>query len=77
MHRTLIAAGLGLAIAAFGMILVPKGDAAARRGGPPERWVNANLLHVEVDGRWERVPLMPLADHLCKSNDPHFERFCD
>ncbi len=42
-----------------------------------EQRVNANLLRVRVDGRWQDVPLVPLADHLCKSGDAHYQRYCD
>ena len=41
-----------------------------------EQEVNKNLLRVRVHGKWEEVPLVPLADSLCKSGDEHFERYC-
>lgn len=42
-----------------------------------EQWVNANLVRIKVDNRWEEVPLMPLSDHLCQSGQPMFERYCN
>jgi hypothetical protein len=38
--------------------------------------VNANLMRVRVAGQWEELPLMPLADHLCRSNNRLFDRYC-
>ena len=49
-------------------------------GTPPndltEEWVNANLLRVRVGGKWEEVPMIPLADHLCESGRSLFKRYC-
>ena len=49
-------------------------------GTPPDgvvvQQVNANLMRVRVAGQWEELPLMPLADHLCRSNNRLFDRYC-
>lgn len=49
-------------------------------GSPPEgvvvKQINANLMRVRVAGQWEELPLMPLADHLCRSNNRLFHRYC-
>jgi hypothetical protein len=54
------------------------GDIEAR--GLPEgiliERVSANNLRLFVHGRWESVPMMPLAKTLCTSGDPYFDRYC-
>lgn len=42
-----------------------------------ERWVDANHVRIQVKGKWQEVMLMPLADHLCQSGQPLFERYCN
>ena len=42
-----------------------------------EKWLDANHMQVQIHGRWEDVQLMPLADHLCRSGQPLFQRYCD
>jgi hypothetical protein len=39
-----------------------------------EKWVDANHMLIQVKGHWEDVRLIPLADHLCRSGQPLFER---
>ena len=41
------------------------------------QWVNANQLRVHVNGRWQDVPMVPLADHLCETRHPMYMRYCD
>ncbi|MFC1611855.1 hypothetical protein ACFL6C_12905 [Myxococcota bacterium] len=49
-------------------------------GSPPDQivveQVHANLVRVRIHGQWENFPLMPLADHLCQSNNRLFDRYC-
>lgn len=49
-------------------------------GSPPNgmvvEQVHANLVRVQVNGQWEELPLMPLADHLCRSNNRLFDKYC-
>lgn len=54
-------------------------DSAARTlpGGILEERVNANLLRIRIADRWQEVPLMPLSDQICDSDDPFFDRYCD
>jgi len=58
------------------VIMLPSSSATSRTG-VQERWINANLVQVQVDGTWRDVPMVPLADHICASNDPMYSRYCD
>lgn len=42
-----------------------------------EKWVDANHMLINIKGQWEDVRLIPLADHLCRSGQPLFQRYCD
>ena len=42
-----------------------------------EQWVSSTMLRVHVNGKWEEVPLVGLAPHLCQTNNPLFDKFCD
>jgi hypothetical protein len=47
-----------------GFLLLDQSDA----GATPqlvEEWVNANLVRVRINGRWEEFPLIPLAENVC------------
>jgi hypothetical protein len=59
-----------------GMLLSNELVASSPRDQVAEKWVNANLLRVQVNGRWEEVPMVPLADHLCQSRNRMFRRYC-
>ena len=57
------------------MYLTPLG-AGTRNNDIIEQQVNANLVRVRINNKWEEFPLMPLADHLCRSPDRLFEKYC-
>ncbi|MEM6532575.1 MAG: hypothetical protein AAF654_08120 [Myxococcota bacterium] len=44
---------------------------------PDEQWVDANLLRVNVNGRWEEFPMMPLSRQMCQSNQSIYMRYCN
>jgi hypothetical protein len=69
------AAAFALCAAMFGWHPRP-GGLRARPHPATEKWVDANHLQVLSRGRWQEVDLMPLADHLCQSGQPLFERYC-
>ena len=48
----------------------------AAESGISEQWVNPNLVRIYYQGKWQDVPLVPLADHLCEANHPMFRRYC-
>jgi hypothetical protein len=52
-------------------------EISASSQSPSERRVNANLMQVKVAGRWEELPLMPLAEHACDNGDAHMQRYCN
>jgi hypothetical protein len=52
-------------------------SAITLRSSIEEQWVNANHVRVKVNKQWQEIQLMPLADHLCQSGQPLFERYCD
>ena len=60
-----------------GLALVGQRGAAARDQQIAERWIDANFLQIEINGKWEDIRLVPLADHLCKGNHPLFEKYCE
>lgn len=39
--------------------------------------LSANMYRVYANGRWEDVPLRPLAPHLCASGETMYTRYCD
>lgn len=41
-----------------------------------ERRIHANLLQVRVDGMWRYIPMMPLAERLCRLEHPMYQRYC-
>lgn len=51
-------------------------EAKAKSDTVVEQWVNANHLRIRVNGKWEDIPLVPLADHLCKSGHRMFRKYC-
>ena len=60
-----------------GVLIAEKlGIAGTPPNGVVVEEVNANLLRVRMNGVWEELPLMPLSDHLCKSNNRLFEKYC-
>jgi hypothetical protein len=71
---------VGLTLAGLlsgGFLLAEKlGIAGTPRNGMVVEEVNANLMRVRLNGVWEELPLMPLSDHLCRSNNRLFERYC-
>jgi hypothetical protein len=70
-----LTAALAVSAAAFGWHPRPAA-LRARASLATEKWVDANHLQVLSRGRWQDVELMPLADHLCQSGQPLFERYC-
>ena len=42
-----------------------------------ERWLGVNHLQLLVDGEWEDVKLIPLAEHMCQTDDPIYRRYCE
>ncbi|MEO1174660.1 MAG: hypothetical protein AAFX94_21810 [Myxococcota bacterium] len=42
-----------------------------------EDWVDANLVRVNVNGRWEEFPLMPLSAQMCRSDERVYLRYCN
>lgn len=75
LRRTLSVFAL-LGAMAVGLLALDDLDARNLPGGVREQWVNANLVRVYVNGRWEDVPLMPLADHLCRGDNAMFRKYC-
>ena len=59
-----------------GFLLLEETDASAPPNEIVEEWVNANLVRIRINERWEEIPLIPLADHLCRSNNQLFRRHC-
>ncbi|MEZ4270239.1 MAG: hypothetical protein R3C68_02015 [Myxococcota bacterium] len=74
-HRTfwLITA---LALGGAGVLSWQPTPAQAGESAVVEQWVNPNHLRLHINGRWEDVPLVPLADHLCKSGHRMFRKYC-
>lgn len=68
---------LSFAGLASGGFLVLEELGARSESAPVEQRVNANMLRVRVHHRWEDVPMVPLADHLCRSDDARFRPYCD
>jgi len=65
-----------LAALTGGFFLLDETDAGAKPNAVAEQWVNANLIRVRVNGKWEDVPMVPLADHLCQSGNELFKKHC-
>jgi hypothetical protein len=42
-----------------------------------EQWINANRVKVRINKQWQDFQLMPLADHVCQSGHPLFEKYCE
>jgi hypothetical protein len=76
MKRGLLGVFVVVTLLATGVVLLPL-HSAARSDGISERWINANLVQVEINGSWQDVPMVPLADHACQSDDPMYSRYCD
>ena len=76
MMRGLVGLFFVVGILTAGLLMLPQSSA---NGGSDlsERWINANHVQVEVGGRWQDVQMVPLADHLCLSDDPIYSRYCD
>ena len=76
MKRALVL-GLGaLSVLAVGFLYLSPLGAFTKGTDVVEEQVSANLVRVRINGQWEEFPLMPLADHLCKSPDRLFEKYC-
>ena len=71
-------AGL-LVVVSVALLAVWLPQFTADAGNPEivERWVATNHLQVKVDGRWQEVPLVPLSQRACRSNDPLYRPYCD
>ena len=76
MKQSLVLALGTLSVLAVGFLFLAPLGAGARGTDVVEQQVNANLVRVRINGEWEEFPLMPLADHLCKSPDRLFEKYC-
>ena len=77
MKRSLFALITGAALASSAFLVIGNSSAEAGEPAIAERWVNANLVQIRVDGNWKDVHLMPLADHLCAGKNPHYRQYCD
>ena len=66
-----------VASVAVAAALLPQFSADAGIPEPAERWVSTNHLQVKLDGRWVDVPLVPLTERACRSNDPLYTPYCD
>lgn len=70
--------GLGATAAlAFGLIVLEQNHAFARPGQIIEQRVDANLVRVRVNGKWEEFPLTPLAKTNCEIQDDLYLRYCE
>ena len=76
MKRSFITCVAAAGLLAGGLLLVSETGAGTPPDDLAEEWVNANLLRVRISGKWEEVPMIPLADHLCQSGRNLFERYC-
>lgn len=65
-----------LAALTGGFFLLEESDAGPKPGAVAEQWIHANLMRVRVNGKWQDVPMVPLADHLCRSGNELFKRHC-
>ncbi|MBI5509646.1 MAG: hypothetical protein HY903_12910 [Deltaproteobacteria bacterium] len=76
MKRLLAVALSTMSVLAVGLLFLAPVGADTKPTDVVEQQVHANLLRVRINGAWEEFPLMPLADHLCKSPDRLFEKYC-
>jgi len=76
MKRALVLSLGTLGVLAVGFLYLAPLGAGTRGTDILEEQVTANLMRVRVNGVWEEFPLMPLADHLCKTPDRLFEKYC-
>ena len=53
------------------------GSNVSHDGGVQEKWINANLMRVNLGDGWQDVPLVPLAEHQCEGNNPLFRKHCN
>lgn len=77
MKSSIVALFVVVGLVSAGLFLLPPGISTSEDSGLSERWLSVNHLQLQVDGEWEDVKLMPLADHLCRSNDPIYTRYCE
>jgi len=75
-NRLIALTTLAIALAA-GFLVLDEIEARTAPGGVIEERVNANLVRVRINGRWEEFPLVPLAEHACHSGDEQLERYCE
>jgi hypothetical protein len=76
MKRALVLTLGTMSVLAVGFLYLAPVGAGTRSTDVLEQQVHANLVRVRINGTWEEFPLMPLADHLCKSPDRLFEKYC-
>ena len=76
MKRSLLAIFMTVGMLTGGFVILGDSGAARIQGDVVEEWVNANLMRVHVDGKWQEVPLVPLADHLCRNPHRLFQKHC-
>jgi len=50
--------------------------ASAKDDPVAERQIDANHMQVRIDGKWQDVPMIALADNLCQSRRPQFRKYC-
>ena len=73
MRRTVIATFSAVALLSAVALALTEPLAAAAS----EQLVHANLVRVQIQGRWESFPMIPLSEQLCASGDALFERYCN
>ena len=76
MKRSIVLMLSTLALLSTGFIVLDETRAGLNPDAMGERRVNANLLEVQVDGRWHAVPMTPLSDEACSSKHPLYRRYC-
>ena len=76
MRRSLLTTIVLTTVLSGGFVVLDETGAGVPPDDVVEERVNANLMRIRVNGEWEDVPMVPLADHLCQSQRRLFERYC-
>lgn len=76
MRNSLVVALALVGLLSGGFLVLEEIDAGSPPNGLIVQHVHANLVRVRMNGQWEELPLMPLSDNLCRTNNRLFDKYC-